>query len=405
MKTIGILLFFIVFICSPVVAVAQDQQEKDEFEKFKQEQEHGVQQEQESFRQYKAEVTKQYNDYIAEQERLFREYTGQIEKKWGKKNVQTSTRKEYVAYDAAYASRKKIDFESGTAKVEVLVTESEAKNQNLIREKLKEQVAKVVTTKGGDDPLEKKMEVPVAEKPLIAGQVQMNNGVQVTEQNSKQFAEQTVRSSPMTTETVEGKDGIKRVVVGVQIPLVPNHVKKRATGFKEQIQKEAGRFGIDVTLIFAIMHTESYFNPQARSYVPAYGLMQLVPKSGARDAYFFVYKRDTLVTGEYLFVPGNNIELGSGYLAKLLTVDFRGVKDPKSRIYCAISAYNTGPGNVAKAFTGKRNVIQALPKINTMTSDQVFEHLKKNLPFEETRSYVAKVSERMGLYNEWSVSN
>ncbi len=405
MKTIGILLFFIVFICSPVVAVAQDQQEKDEFEKFKQEQEHGVQQEQESFRQYKAEVTKQYNDYIAEQERLFREYTGQIEKKWGKKNVQTSTRKEYVAYDAAYASRKKIDFESGTAKVEVLVTESEAKNQNLIREKLKEQVAKVVTTKGGDDPLEKKMEVPVAEKPLIAGQVQMNNGVQVTEQNAKQFAEQTVRSSPMTTETVEGKDGIKRVVVGVQIPLVPNHVKKRATGFKEQIQKEAGRFGIDVTLIFAIMHTESYFNPQARSYVPAYGLMQLVPKSGARDAYFFVYKRDTLVTGEYLFVPGNNIELGSGYLAKLLTVDFRGVKDPKSRIYCAISAYNTGPGNVAKAFTGKRNVIQALPKINTMTSDQVFEHLKKNLPFEETRSYVAKVSERMGLYNEWSVSN
>ena len=405
MKTIGILLFFIVFICSPVVAVAQDQQEKDEFEKFKQEQEHGVQQEQESFRQYKAEVTKQYNDYIAEQERLFREYTGQIEKKWGKKNVQTSTRKEYVAYDAAYASRKKIDFESGTAKVEVLVTESEAKNQNLIREKLKEQVAKVVTTKGGDDPLEKKMEVPVAEKPLIAGQVQMNNGVQVTEQNAKQFAEQTVRSSPMTTETVEGKDGIKRVVVGVQIPLVPNHVKKRATGFKEQIQKEAGRFGIDVTLIFAIMHTESYFNPQARSYVPAYGLMQLVPKSGARDAYFFVYKRDTLVTGEYLFVPNNNIELGSGYLAKLLTVDFRGVKDPKSRIYCAISAYNTGPGNVAKAFTGKRNVIQALPKINAMTSDQVFDHLKKNLPFEETRSYVAKVSERMGLYNEWSLSN
>ncbi|MEW5799593.1 MAG: murein transglycosylase domain-containing protein [Bacteroidota bacterium] len=405
MKLNIVFLYFILVILCSVYAIAQDQKERDEFEKFKKEQEQGVQKEEESFQQYKAEVTKQYNDYVAEQERLFKEYTGQIEKKWGRKNVQTSTKKEYVAYDEAFSSRKKIDFESGTAKVEVLVTEAEAKNQNMIREKLKEQVAKVVTTKGGDDPLEKKMEVSAAEKPLVAGQVQMTNGVQVTEQNAKQFAEQTVRSSPMTTETVEGKDGIKRVVVGVQIPLVPNHVKKRATGFKEQIQKEAVRFGIDVTLIFAIMHTESYFNPQARSYVPAYGLMQLVPKSGARDAYFFVYKRDTLVTGEYLFIPNNNIELGSGYLAKLLTVDFRGVRDPKSRIYCAISAYNTGPGNVAKAFTGKRNVIHALPKINAMTSDQVFDHLRKNLPFEETRSYVAKVSERMGLYNEWSLSN
>jgi membrane-bound lytic murein transglycosylase C len=152
------------------------------------------------------------------------------------------------------------------------------------------------------------------------------------------------------------------------------------------------------------MHTESYFNPMAKSPV-AYGLMQLVPKSGARDAYFFVFQRDTLVTGDYLFVPNNNMELGSGYLTKLLTVDFRGVKDPKSKIYCAISAYNTGPGNVAKAFTGKRNVVQALPKMNAMTSDELFEHLKKNLPFEETRTYVGKVSERMGMYNEWSVKN
>lgn len=401
MKTKFVLFLFIISSLVIQFGIAQD----NEFEKFKKEQEQGVQKEEEAFLQYKAEVTKQYNDYVAEQERLFKEYTGQIEKKWGKKNVQTSTKKEYVAYDDAFSSRKKIDFESGTAKVEVLVTEAEAKNPKLIQEKLKAQVAAVVTTKGGDDPLEKKTDAPPAEKPLIADQVQMKSGATVTEKNAKQFAEQAVQPSAITQETVEGKDGIKRVMVGVQVPLVPNHVKKRATGFKERIQKEAVRFGIDVTLIFAIMHTESYFNPQARSYVPAFGLMQLVPKSGARDAYFFVFKKDTLVTGDYLFVPDNNIELGSGYLTKLLTIDFRGVKDPKSKIYCAISAYNTGPGNVAKAFTGKRNVIQALPKINSMTSDEVLAHLKQNLPFEETRSYVAKVSERMGLYNEWSSAN
>lgn len=402
MKT-NFLVVLAILIFGVQLSIAQDTSEQDAFEKFKKEQEQGVQNEEAAFQNYKAEVTKQYNDYVAEQERLFTEYVGQIEQKWGKKNVQTSTNKEYVAYDQSFTSRKAIDFEKGTAKVEVLLTESEARNQQLVQEKLKELLMSTVTTKGGDDPLEKKTHVSPAAKPLLADQLQTVEGKPVI--NAKQFAEQIVQQTALTKETVEGKDGIKRVVVGVQIPLVPHHVKKRATEFKGRVQNEAVRFGIDATLVFAIMHTESYFNPMARSYVPAYGLMQLVPKSGARDAYFFVYKRDTLVTGEYLYIPGNNIELGAGYLTKLLTVDFRGVKDPKSRIYCAIAAYNTGPGNVAKAFIGKRNVVQALPHINAMSSEQVFNHLRKNLPFEETRTYIAKVSERMGMYAEWSVNN
>lgn len=372
------------------------------FEKFLQQENRGMQQEEEAFAQYKAEVTKQFEDYTAEQERLFKEYTGQIEKKWGKKNTKTSTKEEYVAYDANFSSRKSVDFENGKAAVEILVTEKEAKDPKLVAQKLKEQIADLAVTKGGTDPLEKKNDIPPEAKPIVAGQLAATDGTPVTERTAQQFADETIKKAEVTQEVVTGKDGIKRVVIGVQMPLVPDHVKKRAADFKERVKQESDRFGIDGTLVFAIMHTESYFNPKARSPVPAYGLMQLVPKSGARDAFFFAHKRDSLVTGEYLYVPENNIELGTAYLTKLLNVEFRGVKDPRSRIYCAISAYNTGPGNVAKAFTGKRNVVQALPKINAMTSDEVLDHLKKNLPFEETRSYVAKVSERMGLYNEWA---
>lgn len=384
------------------VSTAQNKIETDDFEKYKKEQQQGNQKEEDAFQQYSAEITKQFDDYVAEQERLFKEYTGQIEKKWGSKNVVTSTKKEYVSYDSNYSSRSSIDFESGIAKVEVLLTEVEAKNPKLIEQKLKEQVAQLTVAKGGTDPLERKSGISPEKKPLLADQVQTKDGRPVTEKTAKQYAEQAVQPVQVTQEVITGKDGIKRVVVGVQIPLVPNHVKKRASDYREEVKKESDKFGIDITLVFAIMHTESFFNPKARSPVPAFGLMQLVPKSGARDAYFFAHRKDTLVTGEYLFVPNNNIELGTAYLTKLLTVEFRGVKDPKSKIYCAISAYNTGPGNVAKAFTGKRNVTQALPQINAMTSDQVFEYLKKNLPFEETRSYVAKVSERMGIYDEWS---
>jgi membrane-bound lytic murein transglycosylase C len=397
-----ILIIAVLIIAGSVISTAQDTTEASEFEKFLQQEQQGVQQEEEAFAQYKAEVTKQFDDYVAEQERLYKEYTGQIEKKWGKENTKTSTKEEYVSYDSNYSARKSVNFEEGKAKVEVLMTEAEAKNPVVVQQKLQEQVAQLAVAKGGTDPLEKKSNVKPEKKPIVSEQLAMTDGKPVTERNAKQFAEEAVKKVPVTQEVVTGKDGVKRVVVGVQVPLVPNHVKKRAADFRETVKKESDRFGIDITLVYAIMHTESYFNPKAKSPVPAFGLMQLVPKSGARDAYLFARKKDSLVTGEYLYVPDNNIELGTAYLTKLLTVEFRKINDPKSRIYCAISAYNTGPGNVAKAFTGKRNVNQATPKINAMTSDEVFEHLKKNLPFEETRHYVAKVSERMGLYNEWS---
>jgi len=383
-------------------ANAQVPDEKKELEKFAREQEEGILNEERAFAQYKAEVTKQYNEYTAEQERLFREYTGQIEKKWGTKQTRTSTPEVYVSYDKDFGSRSSIDFEKGNAKIEILATESEAKDTKLMQQKLKDQVAQLAVTQGGTDPLEVKNNIQPENRPIIADQLMTADGKAVTERTARQFAETAVQPAAVKQEVVTGKDGVKRVVIGVQIPLIPNHVKKRASEFRDEAKKQSGRFGIDITLVFAIMHTESYFNPKARSPVPAFGLMQLVPKSGARDAFFFAFKKDSLVTGEYLFVAENNIELGTAYLTKLLTVDFKGVTDVKSRMYCAISAYNTGPGNVAKAFTDKRNVTQALPRINAMTSDQVYEHLKKNLPFEETRQYIGKVSERMGLYSEWS---
>jgi membrane-bound lytic murein transglycosylase C len=393
----------IVFLCCVLVPTyAQDTADVKELEKFKQQEAQGVQKEDQAFQQYKAEVTKQFDDYVAGQEKLFKEYTGQIEKKWGKNNVRTSTKEEYVSYDPNFSSRRLINYEDGFAKVEVLVTEVEAKNAAFVQQKLKEQIAQLAVAKGGTDPLEKKNDVKPEVRPIISDQLATSGGKPVTEKNAGQYADETIKKAQVTQEVVTGKDGIKRVVIGVQMPLVPDHVKKRAEEFRQSVQSESGRFGIDITLVYAIMHTESYFNPKARSAVPAYGLMQLVPKSGARDAFFFANKKDSLVTGEYLYIAGNNIELGAAYLAKLFTIDFRGVNDPKSRIYCTISAYNTGPGNVAKAFTGKRNVPQALPKINAMTSDEVYDFLKKNLPFEETREYVTKVSERMGLYNEWS---
>ncbi|MDD8019487.1 MAG: murein transglycosylase domain-containing protein, partial [Bacteroidota bacterium] len=177
---------FLSFVLSLQIIMAQGTDDQKEFDKFKKEQAAGIANEESSFQNYKAEVTKQYDDYKAEQDRLMKEYTGQIEKKWGIKKVSVSTKKEYVSYNASFTSRSKIDFEKGTAKVEVLMTVDEAKNQKLVEQKLKEQLTQTVLTKGGTDPLEVKDNIAPETQPLLADQVQMKDGQTVTEKNANQ---------------------------------------------------------------------------------------------------------------------------------------------------------------------------------------------------------------------------
>ena len=69
-------------------------------------------------------------------------------------------------------------------------------------------------------------------------------------------------------------------------------------------------------------------------------------------------------------------------------------------MYCTIAAYNTGAGNVSKAFNGTTNINKAAKIINNMTSDQVYKRLMKKLPYNETKKYLYKVNNRMGMYHK-----
>ncbi|OIQ70596.1 membrane-bound lytic murein transglycosylase C precursor [mine drainage metagenome] len=67
------------------------------------------------------------------------------------------------------------------------------------------------------------------------------------------------------------------------------------------------------------------------------------------------------------------------------------IRNAVSREYCAIAAYNTGPGNVYRAFSklnGKARQEEALDKINSMRPEEVYETLRTRLPYEETRGYI-----------------
>lgn len=94
------------------------------------------------------------------------------------------------------------------------------------------------------------------------------------------------------------------------------------------IRAAAARHGVDPALVKAIIHTESAFNPSARSPVGAMGLMQLMPGTA----------RDMGVVNAY--DPAQNIEGGVKYLAWL--------KRQFSNLNHVIAAYNAGHGNVKK---------------------------------------------------------
>ena len=199
-------------------------------------------------------------------------------------------------------------------------------------------------------------------------------------------------------KSVVAKDKKKRIQYTVKIPLVKNHLSKRATKYSSMVKKQASRFNLDPSLVMAIIHVESHFNPLAKSHIPAYGLMQLVPESGARDSYSKLFGKDWVPSARYLLSPKKNIELGCNYLSILKNQYFKEIKDSQSKEYCIIAGYNTGSGNVSRAFTGQKNIVIASKKINKLSSRKVKQRLLNQLPYKETKKYLVEVLEKRKLY-------
>lgn len=96
------------------------------------------------------------------------------------------------------------------------------------------------------------------------------------------------------------------------------------------IQKYASRYGVDASLVRAVMRNESGFNPHAVSPKGAQGLMQLMPGTAASMGV-----NDP-------FDPEQNIAGGVGYLRHCLDCFDHNVP-------LAVAAYNAGPGRVSRS--------------------------------------------------------
>ena len=229
-------------------------------------------------------------------------------------------------------------------------------------------------------------EVKFDGKPFLAGLIKDNQGQDILyEWRAKKYAQYLVANQLKTRTDAKGHK-----VYYVDLQMSADYQKLAGNSYQALAQRYAKQFSLDPALVMAIIHTESNFNPYAMSHVPAYGLMQIVPSTAGADSHEFITGSKGVPTKTMLFTPEVNIQYGSAYLHILFNRYLQGIKDPKSHEYCVIAAYNTGSGNVLRAFHSDRK--QAINVINSLSPEQVYKRLTTRLSQDEARRYVQKVT-------------
>ena len=179
---------------------------------------------------------------------------------------------------------------------------------------------------------------------------------------------------------------LKRIVLLIAILIIAGSFvyntewfqKKYLYPFPHQqiVYRYALEHNLSPYLIAAVIRTESKFNQYAVSPKGALGLMQLMPDTATWIAGQLDYNSfDVKVMND----PETNIRFGSWYLASLRR-EFGGNE------VLILAAYNGGRGNVGQW-------------INKYGWSSSFKEIEQ-IPFRETREYVAKVLRAKQRYQE-----
>ncbi|MDB4838190.1 murein transglycosylase domain-containing protein [Marinomonas sp.] len=310
----------------------------------------------------------------------YAELDAKVKSKWGDDNSALPTKTQYVKYTNDYQARTLVDFEQGWVRVETLDASSPIVA-------LKDAVTTTLLTTA--DPSKTDIfssSAPNTEGvPFLYPQVLDHEGTLVRYRwRAERYAEHLVNNQ-LKKSTEDGKE-----VYTVQFNLVEQHQHLRQEKYSDFVIASANKYNLDPALIYGIIQTESSFNPYAVSFANAYGLMQVVPATAGKDVYNLVKKRSDEPTKETLFIPEQNIDIGSAYLHILQTRYLVKVTNKTSQEYAMISAYNGGTGNVLKAFNSDRT--KAMTEINQSSSSTVYNALRNDHPLSESRKYLEKVT-------------
>jgi soluble lytic murein transglycosylase len=135
----------------------------------------------------------------------------------------------------------------------------------------------------------------------------------------------------------------------------------------------------DLPSVYAVARQESEFARQAASGMGAKGLMQILP-STAQDA--ARHAGVPFDAARLVADPAYNAQLGAAFLGQMIA-------DQGGSVALALAAYNAGAGRVAQW-------IAAYGDPRSGKADPV--DWVERIPFDETRDYVERVSENIGVY-------
>lgn len=354
------------------------------------------------FYQTQSAVDQAFELYQSAYNQAFYIYQKKIEANWDAAVV--STPKLWVTYKNEFKAREIVDFDKGR----VILQSTGNTPPSDLETQIKVLLNKSYQTAFEEDEVSKKVEQTLVKEDRVAKAVvnakpseekilpsMLMGNSQPTEAEIDSLAKQMIAKAKVQKKQDSQGNLVQTVVIPIDVDKVRN---RKAKAYLDEIERYAAKEKVPESLVLAIMENESSFNPMAKSYIPAYGLMQIVPKSAGKDATAYLFGEQKLVSPSYLYTPNKNIEMGAAYLHILYYRYLRKIEDKQSRLYCTIAAYNTGAGNVARAFTGKYNVNSAAKEINQLSAQEVYDHLIKHLPYNETKRYLKKVNRSMVKY-------
>lgn len=147
--------------------------------------------------------------------------------------------------------------------------------------------------------------------------------------------------------------------------------------YQEYVEQYAADYDVAPSLIYAVMVTESSFDPEAVSSAGAIGLMQLTA-----DTFDWARMRmgtaDNGMTVDDLYTPAVNIQHGT-YVLSLLREDFESTAT-------MLAAYNAG----------RTTVLEWLQDERYSTDGKILH----DIPINETRQYVLKVLQTQETYQQ-----
>jgi membrane-bound lytic murein transglycosylase C len=331
-----------------------------------------------------AEAERRYDERM---DAAWRRLEAKVAAAWDR--VAMPTVEEYVTYSDDVSRRAIINYESNTMTVEAIVETSDPAVVKTLQQRLAKQLQDTLVQKDGGG------------NPFLKGQVRTSSGQDVTPQNSAAFAQAVVSRAVVTEKPFVAQDGQERRKAVVRVPLASDSMEQRAEIYMLFVEKYAKTFKIHPAVVLAMIHTESRFNPYAKSYC-AYGLMQLVPKYGAYEATSVLSEpekgkpkgKKRIPSSTELYDPEYNICLGTAYLY-ITQRDFFPAVPGNKLAFLLVASYNCG-GPKCRAFMKSKGE----GYLGRASDDMFFDDLRGFVP-SETKAYLPNVRKRVFQWKDW----